>query len=576
LIHVFGVVAAVGSLWLPGVALVHHFAPRWTFEDKLVYGFAAGLIIALILVPASLVGGPTWLSMTSLTAAVLMSCAAGYLLLRDFSRRQFLVSRFGIVLVAVFVAFWMMAFLFTRLPVKWPETLPDGAYIKKERESDVRIQVLSGGFPIDNVLPYVFSQYLIRGVDFIQNAPILPGQPVGARTPLMAIVATHMYGVTQTRPETMPLLPTFSYVGSQWPDYRVLYDNVMFKQFLLLGIGLNASVLLAIGLLSNRILGKGLAVAVVVLASLSPFILVNSFFTWPKLFAAFGFLLALDAYLARRHPAIIGALLALGFYAHPMAGPFALGLVVLAGIRGLQGTRPRTDAVTIAVTLGLAVLPWILWSRFGVHSHDNLFTQNWHDIPAVWGVTQEIQARITNYSRTLFPYGLTLQPPNFIAHTLFSWVGATGLVVYYFAAGALFVYGRDRFAPFVWLVLIPVATISLPFRKVHGGLALFTAQVMAPLLMIAAARCIALQPVSQRITWFTLAMAENLALLWAGFMPSLLDLGSMLVSLPLAICLITVIQIGLMATAITALRGQNFADAGGWCGESDSSCTGHE
>jgi hypothetical protein len=477
-------------------------------------------------------------------------------------QKRLLINRFSMLLLCVFLALSLMAFLFTMLPVKWPDTLPDGAYVKKERQTDVRIQLLAGGLPIDNVLPYVFSQYLLRGVDFRENAPILPGQPVANRTPLMSLVTTYIYGVLQVRPAPLPVLPKFSYVGSNWPDYRVLYDESMFNQFLVVGICLNVSMLLAAGTLARHIVGDQLATVVIVSLSLSPMVLVNSFYTWPKLFAAFGFLLAFHALLKRFSPVLVAGLLALSFYAHPMGGPFALGLVLLSFIWYHQRGEPLQRPLTMVFALGAAILPWILWSRFGAHSYDNLFSQNWHDIPSGWGGVMEFYTRIINYSRTVFPYGLSTNPPDLSVYDLFSWPGAMGLILYYLAAVSIFVLCKLRASLAICLIAIPFLIISIPFRKVHPGLGVYSSQLVVPLLVIAAVTCLGSLTGIWRVVLGSLALVELLGLTWLGFKPSGVVLSSIFNGrAPFSFYLIIGIQLSLMVLAIVTL----YSDKGHSC-----------
>jgi hypothetical protein len=90
---------------------------------------------------------------------------------------------------------------------------------------------------------------------------------------------------------------------------------------------LNATVVMAAYGLLSRIVSARLAVAGATLVAMSPFVVREVYFTWPKLFAASFALAALVALLYRR-PLVAGLLIGAAYLAHP-SGLLALPTIVL-------------------------------------------------------------------------------------------------------------------------------------------------------------------------------------------------------------------------------------------------------
>src|SRR6202044_1630581 len=98
-------------------------------------------------------------------------------------------------------------------------------YVSKEWTRGVKIQFMTGSLPLDNVLPFEVSEYFLRGISFQDNHPIMPGQEVTNRPVLAAAVVTPFLAAIAPPDSTENTLPTFSYVGTQWPDFRVLVKD---------------------------------------------------------------------------------------------------------------------------------------------------------------------------------------------------------------------------------------------------------------------------------------------------------------------------------------------------------------
>jgi hypothetical protein len=169
--------------------------------------------------------------------------------------------------------------------------------------------------------------------------------------------------------------PPRAYPEQRWEPF----DAQGFATYRIVMMLLNATVLLgAYGVLC-RFLNRRIAVAGVVLIALSPVVVRETYFTWPKLLAASFALTALVAVLDRR-PLTAGLLVGLGYLAHPgglLALPTLLliwGVILWRGAPGICTTRRPTidrrwlsrwmrDAMWITIGCFAIYLSWFLANR---------------------------------------------------------------------------------------------------------------------------------------------------------------------------------------------------------------------
>jgi hypothetical protein len=168
--------------------------------------------------------------------------------------------------------------------------LPDGPYVSKEWTRGVKIQFITGNLPLDNVIPFAVAEYFLRGISFRDNHPIVPGQEVTNRTVLTAAVVTPFLAAISPPESTEDTLPTYNYVGTQWPDFRIIVrDDRACTVYLAVMIALNATLLLGAAAFFHSLvkLKVGTALAATLLFVTSPYFIFQTIFTWPKELAAF-------------------------------------------------------------------------------------------------------------------------------------------------------------------------------------------------------------------------------------------------------------------------------------------------
>jgi hypothetical protein len=231
-----------------------------------------------------------------------------------------------------------------------------------------------------------------------------------------------------------------------------------------------------------------------VLVATTPFVVHETYFTWPKLLAA-SFGVAALAALVMRRPVLAGLLLGLSYLSHPVGLFIALAVgaiwlaLALPGLRGVCEPLPlsklrgvvlviaRTGALMAA---GLAVA-WLLWRV--VNASDYRQTQNFtHYLLDANGDTsvtifQWLQSRLRSLGNTLVPLQLFVFDHNERhVNSLFQPVGP--LVIPFF-------YQYWNTVPFgVGLVYFPAFLVGL-WRFARRGLAVFIAGVAFPFAVFA-------------------------------------------------------------------------------------------
>jgi hypothetical protein len=168
--------------------------------------------------------------------------------------------------------------------------------------------------------------------------------------------------------------PQRGYPDAPWEPF----DREGFMTYRIVMMLLNATAILSVFGLAATFLRRRLAVAVAALVALSPFVVYEVYFTWPKLLAA-SYVVAAAVALLRGRRVLAGLLLGLAYLAHPSA-LFAVPAVLLAWLvlreRG-TGTLPVTDgdepeacamepgflrwcldSLVVAVSLGVVYLGW--------------------------------------------------------------------------------------------------------------------------------------------------------------------------------------------------------------------------
>jgi hypothetical protein len=209
--------------------------------------------------------------------------------------------------------------------------------------------------PPDHLFPVGAAQTFQHGLDPMDRR-FFGIWDFSDRTPLAgAVAASVTSGVGIELPRT-----------SLWKlparDLRPeLIDDLGYWQSELVLVLLNAFVVLAIGRLAWSIAGRRAALIAGLLAAMNPFVLTHSFFTWPKMLAAFFVLLHYVCVRERRSGVLVGATAALAYLAHPLSALFVIPSLVVSCRRGVR---------SIAASLGTIVVllaPWQIWTLAYAH-----------------------------------------------------------------------------------------------------------------------------------------------------------------------------------------------------------------
>jgi hypothetical protein len=260
------------------------------------------------------------------------------------------------------------------LNVRWPAELPDGMYVFKTHTTNVKIQYI-GALPADNSIPYIVTEYFVRGIAFQKERPIIPGNEVINRTVLMSLVVLPFRAVWNPGPPASPL-GTFGYVGRQWPDVGTLYKGRLYERFLVVGIFLNSLLLLGLLVLTSNLGAvKGL-VAATLLYITNPYFIIQTIYTWPKAMAGFFLVLSWNSIRREHRPAIAATCAALACHCHPSSIAAALSLGLCYLIQSFRKKSSYRPALEYGLVFVLLLLPWLIWTKLVLHMSSDLFEQN--------------------------------------------------------------------------------------------------------------------------------------------------------------------------------------------------------
>lgn len=370
--------------------------------------------------------------------------------------------------LAILSLFIVSCVSLTHLQIRFPRVLPDGPYVFKEHTLPVKLQVLAGALPGDNYIPFIVQEFLLRDISFSREHPIAPGQEVSNRTILMALATAPFRAALESPPRRETPLDRFTYVRTQWPDVRVFMEGNGFRRFLAVGIVLNALVLLGAALVISAHGPRSLLVPGLLLLATSPFYLSQTIFTWPKCLAAFFLLLALHALARKKSPVLVAAAGALAYHSHPYAAVFLFGFGCHYAAMALW-KRQRSELkqfVYYALTAGLALAPWFIWTRLILGLPSDLVAQNFiaHGGDSL---AAHVWVRIMNLCEALAPGMLSVSPfkagPVFRG-ALMCLPGVLGLVALPAYAGCVLCLRSHRVFV-VYGVLLPAVLLSLPFSN---------------------------------------------------------------------------------------------------------------
>jgi hypothetical protein len=181
---------------------------------------------------------------------------------------------------------------------------------------------------------------------------------------------------------------------------------------------MNLFVLLGVSGVSRRLAGRRAAIAAALLAGLTPFVLHETYFTWPKMMAAFFVMVAAGQVIRRRY-FTAGAAMIGGYLCHPLAMLWICGLLLLVVWRERRhvtgrraGPLGRSAPPTVFITAAAKVLaaPFVVglgWTAFTSHfqgsTNPMLSYVRQADGRPVTGVTAWLVGRAHELATTLLP-----------------------------------------------------------------------------------------------------------------------------------------------------------------------------
>ncbi|WP_349656028.1 hypothetical protein [Xanthomonas sp. 10-10] len=376
--------------------------------------------------------------------------------------------------------------LITFLPVKMPSDLPDGAYVIKNDHLHVRVQVMMGAMPADNFIPFAATEYLLRDISFAEERPLMPGQELANRPILMSLAAVPLRAAMGPPQKVVGPLPTFRYVGKQWPDVGSFGDDRSYRRFLAVALVLNASLFVGAALLFQYFrLRRGYWIAGLLVFGSSPYFIGQTLFAWPKSLAAFFLLLSAFTLLARDRTWVAGLLAALAYWSHPYAvvfiGAFALYLL----IRERNDQNPRRGLLPFAIVATGGPVVWWAWAYWYLQLPSDLVEQN---LSVSAGFASHAATRFINLLNAIAPISFHALPSvvDLVQASLLGIVGAVGLLLLPQAAFASVQCIRQHSKEFVLLLALPSALLISVFSvltipAVHGLHAVSVALLMLSL-----------------------------------------------------------------------------------------------
>lgn len=402
------------------------------------------------------------------------------------SKRPFLflkINRETLVPLSIWVVFVILCNVLVYSRIDFPDHLPDGAYVVKRQLLPVKIQVVTQDLPADNLVPYLVSEFFLREVDFRVERPMLPGQEVTNRTILMSLVAMPFRAALYKPEKQVGSLGKFNYLGAEWPDVQNLIEDNLYSVFVSIGLALNSLIFFPFMLLYKELVGnKNLKFASLIFI-LTPYVLMQTIFIWPKNLAAFFILIALYRVMTgKKGIAFTFFLLGAAYNSHPYGLVFIGGFFTYYLLQDWKEKKLNYSLKAIGMTI-LMLGPWFIWSKMILQIRSDLIIQNF--IPD--SISNFFWVRIYHFYMVWFPAFLETYPFNsdvIFRRMMICVPGVVGILTCAFAYYKLCKMMKSHHREWVLLCLIlPLALILFIFSRpntpiFHGY------QVLIPLLII--------------------------------------------------------------------------------------------
>ncbi|MBU1167710.1 hypothetical protein KKC60_04875 [Patescibacteria group bacterium] len=388
-------------------------------------------------------------------------------------------------LISILLSFIVFLQIFVSLPFFVEENLPDGAYVFKNGDSlHVKIQALTGDLPADNFVPYAFSHFLLRGISFQENRPLLPWQEVSNRTVLAGLNSTFFMSIFHMpEKDDDGLIGKFSYLGVQWPDVGSFgEDNMSYAVFLDISMVMNSLFVFSLFMLMYRFFGENKAFAVVLLFLIFPYAVNQAIFAWPKFLMSYYLLLAAYLLLGEKKPPVLLPLfLAMAYQSHPSAMVYVGFSIVYFFAKEWQFGIWLAFVKTAKLCLGvlLLVAPWFIWTKLIVRIPSDLIKQNL--VSENYTLSYQLKARLDNFFTLVLPWVTSAQTLKIklLKEMLFTFTGSVGIFFifsYYYATR----YFRKHFLEITLLLLAPLVFLILPWGNPMGSFSVLFAQPVIP------------------------------------------------------------------------------------------------
>lgn len=452
----------VASLLFNGIALLHYLTKLRGLE-LFGYGAGAGVVLHALLGWAIAAAPAARWAVVGLLIALTLLSATYFIIQRVPQEFSAALAKSEKISLGLWVLLLLLSLGILHLEVRFPDPLPDGRFVFKGHTTNVKVQYLTT-FPADNYIPFTVAEFLLRGVSFQKERPILPGNEISNRTILMSLTAMP-FRVGLGAPYDRPTLGTYHYIGRDWPDVSKLDTNGAFDQFAVVGLVLNSLLLLGLLVFCAGFVRNSILPLATLFYLTNPYFLGQTVFTWPKAMAGFFILLAWTSIRRADGPVIVAVLLALATHCHPYAVVFSgcVGLFYLGHRRLEKARMPAVLAYLLVFALILA--PWIIWTRYYLQIPSDLVTQNFagpgtepawaSPIGFIWIRLHNLFYLICSTIFLVYPFEFTTVLNNW----QFSLPGVVGLIMIYPALTQAAELPKPR--PWLWYGLLGPATLIL-------------------------------------------------------------------------------------------------------------------
>lgn len=218
-------------------------------------------------------------------------------------------------------------------------------------EAAVDTAMLYAGLPVDVLIPYNVSRFILEGFD-PNTLEVVPGWGASDRGPLLGLITAALFSLAGLGEKGV-------WLSTSWGPFFV-YQAA--------GAFLNGLALFFIWVFSCRVFGRYAAALAVLLAVSTHFFFLNTLFVWPKFYMAFLFLTSLWVLEDTKRAWLAGLISAAAVLAHDSA------LFVVAAL-GLRLLFERKFLLLFKYSLGFLAcfLPWFFVKGFVFTASPRLF-----------------------------------------------------------------------------------------------------------------------------------------------------------------------------------------------------------